>query len=66
MVGAGVAGSVAAIDLARKGHNVALIERGQTPGEKIFQAEFSIRASWSRFSPIFSQQLQSSAKLLAI
>ncbi|MFC5383185.1 FAD-dependent oxidoreductase [Arcanobacterium hippocoleae] len=34
MVGAGVAGSVAAIDLARKGHNVALIERGQTPGEK--------------------------------
>lgn len=34
VVGAGIAGSVAAIELARLGYNVAMIERGQMPGEK--------------------------------
>lgn len=34
VVGAGIAGSVAAIELARRGYNVAIIERGQMPGEK--------------------------------
>lgn len=34
VVGAGIAGSVTARKLALRGYNVALLERGQTPGEK--------------------------------
>ena len=34
VVGAGLAGSAAAMVMARKGLNVALIERGQKPGGK--------------------------------
>lgn len=34
VVGAGVAGSVAATQLARAGHEVLLIERGVEPGSK--------------------------------
>jgi electron transfer flavoprotein-quinone oxidoreductase len=34
IVGAGIAGSVTAALLARDGHSVALIERGEAPGSK--------------------------------
>lgn len=34
VVGAGIAGSVAAYELARRGHTVVLIERGDAPGSK--------------------------------
>lgn len=34
VVGAGIAGSITAYELARRGHSVVLIERGVTPGSK--------------------------------
>ena len=34
VVGAGIAGCVTAYQLARQGHSVVMIERGESPGSK--------------------------------
>lgn len=43
VVGAGPAGSCAALAMARAGLQVALIERGEYPGRRMFPALLSMR-----------------------
>ncbi|EFS92776.1 hypothetical protein HMPREF9607_00989 [Cutibacterium modestum HL044PA1] len=48
IIGGGVAGTVAAYQLSRAGHDVLLIERGQEPGSKNLSGGRSLLPSSSR------------------
>jgi electron transfer flavoprotein-quinone oxidoreductase len=48
VVGAGPAGSAAALALARAGRSVVLLERGPFPGSKNVTAAWSTAGSWTR------------------
>ena len=59
VVGAGPAGSSAALTMARAGLDVALVERGTFPGEKnMFGALLHRMPSLERYSPISGNGLR--------
>lgn len=65
VVGGGVAGAVAAYELAGEGHEVLLVERGREPGSKISQEVFFTVGSLRRYFRTSFEMLRSSARSFA-
>lgn len=62
IIGGGVAGTVAAYQLSRAGHDVLLIERGQEPGSKNLSGAFSIAEFFKKYFQTFCRMPRSSAR----